>query len=141
MMILGGINGPLNHYWYTNLDKFFPGRNLGPIVKKIIMDETIGSVMFTSIFFIGAGLLAGHTLNDAVDELKSKFITVYKADLTIWPVAQLINFYLIPIKFRVIFVAFLSFGWCSFLCYMSSVEVDKDEGEISKVSLKAIKEP
>lgn len=51
--MLGGINGPLNHYWYTSLDKFFPGKSIGPIAKKIILDETIGSVMFATTFFIG----------------------------------------------------------------------------------------
>lgn len=117
---LGLVMGPYNHYWYTLLDKILPLANFKTVVKKILLDQTIFSPTSAYLFFTGADLLEGKSIQESWCKFQSIFWTVYKADWCIWPPAQVINFYFLPSKVRVIYVAFITYIWDTFLCVMNT---------------------
>ena len=54
------------------------------IGKKILVDQIVAAPFFAVTFFIGAGILEGHTLNESWEEFKKKFPTVYAvSDITL----------------------------------------------------------
>lgn len=65
--------------------------------------------------------LEGKTNKEAAGELKVKFWPTYKMDCTVWPAAQVVNFFLVPPSWRVTYNSFMTFLWTVFLSYMKHV--------------------
>ncbi|KAJ8040773.1 Mpv17-like protein 2 [Holothuria leucospilota] len=132
MFAIGVALGPFNHYWYVYLDHFFPGIKKKTVFKKVILDEIIASPFFIVAFFVGAGMLEGKSLKKCMTSLKEKFPACYMVDWMFWPTAQVVNFYLLPTKYRVLYVNCVTVIWDVFLSYMNHVyktEVSSDLSE------------
>lgn len=71
--------------------------------------------------FEGKGPEAG------VENLKSKFWYTLKNNWLLWPLANGINFAVVPLKFQVLYFNFVSIFWNMFLSYAQNVY--KPEGE------------
>lgn len=50
--------------------------------------------------------------------INCKLLLQFQIDWCVWPPAQFINFYLLPTKFRVVYVATITFFWNTFLSWM-----------------------
>lgn len=117
MGIVGLAQGPVNHWWYTWLDRVLPGKSLVVIGKKILADQVIASPFFSSTFFVGVGLLEGYSTAEAWQEYKDKFLMVYLIDCAVWPPSQLINFLFVPAVYRVLYISILTVAWNVFMSY------------------------
>jgi hypothetical protein len=53
MLLLGVLCGPLNHAWYSLLDRLLPSTQRSVVVKKILLDQAIAAPMFSFTFFMG----------------------------------------------------------------------------------------
>lgn len=122
MFCMGFILGPFNHCWYKILDHFLKGATGKIVLKKICADQAVAAPFFCSTFFMGMSLLEGKSVSEGAAEVKEKFLTVYMIDWCVWPPAQFINFYLLPTKFRVVYVSTLTFFWNTFLSWMKHRE-------------------
>lgn len=126
---IGVVMGPFNHLWYMYLDKVLPGRDTVTVFKKILADQVVASPFFAFTYFMGIGTLEGQPVTVSWTDFKAKFWTVYKADWTVWPAAQTINFFLLPPQYRVVYVAMVTYGWNTFLSYMKNKESAKDKSK------------
>ncbi|XP_071491931.1 mpv17-like protein 2 [Diadema antillarum] len=135
MFTLGAMLGPFNHYWYVYLDRILPGTMASTVVRKIVLDELIGSPILITLFFLGLGTLDGKPLDKSVDLVKDKFVTVYMCDLCCWPAIQWINFYYLPPHLRVIYINVVTLAWDTFMSYIvfDYKEHDKEKKESKEV--------
>lgn len=109
--MIGVTVGVVCHYWYQILDKRLPGRTLGIVMKKVFWDQMICSPIVLSTFFLTLGVLENSTKEDVIKEIKAKAWRLYAAEWVVWPPAQIINFYWLPNRYRVLYDNTISLGY------------------------------
>ena len=62
MATLGLCMGPLNHFWYLNLDRFLPGATGKIVLKKVFADQLVMAPICCSVFYIGRLKCQGNQL-------------------------------------------------------------------------------
>ncbi|CAG9763147.1 unnamed protein product [Ceutorhynchus assimilis] len=111
MALSGTTVGFVCHFWYKYLDVFLPGYTIRIVMKKIVVDQLIGSPLAISTFFGSIALLEQSSLEEFVEEVKTKAWRLYAAEWMIWPPCQFLNFYVLSTKYRVLFDNFVSLGY------------------------------
>ncbi|PXF47874.1 PXMP2/4 family protein 2 [Gracilariopsis chorda] len=118
--------GPVLHYWYLTLDRLF--RHKYAIFTKLLSDQLVFAPCFNAAFMLGIGALEGNSLKDIADNIKAKLWPVMKANWTLWPAAQVVNFSIVPKDFQVIYVNCVALIWNVIFTYIShsaNEEVEK----------------
>ncbi|KAF7385130.1 hypothetical protein HZH66_012216 [Vespula vulgaris] len=123
MAVSGMSIGILCHYWYRYLDSKLSGRTSKIVLKKVIIDQFVCSPLCISMFFLTLALLERSNLSELKTEIVNKAHRLYLAEWVIWPPAQIINFYFLPTKYRVLYDNTISLGYD---VYTSHVKHDKD---------------
>ncbi|XP_059053762.1 mpv17-like protein 2 isoform X2 [Achroia grisella] len=131
-MAFSGIAvGVLCHNWYKILDKFIVGKSLGMVSKKLFLDQIVFSPIMIVTFFGSLALFEENPLENFKEEVKDKFVTLYRAEWMVWPPAQVINFYFLPTRYRVLYDNTISLGYD---VYTSQVKHSKSLKSIPKES-------
>lgn len=110
------------------MDRKLPGRTLKVVIKKLLVDQLIFSPVCITIFFISFGLFKGGDWDDFFRDIEHRGIRLYTAEWFVWPPAQLVNFYWLPTKYRVLYDNTISLVfdiYTSYICY--DMEIKKEE--------------
>jgi len=118
MTVVGLLQGPFHHWFYTVLDRFLPGRNAKSVLKKTLLDQSIASPTCLAIFFVGLGFLESRKTEEICGELKLKFGDTWKVDCCFWPPMQCVNFLFVPLHYRVLYTNALTMVYDIFLSYI-----------------------
>lgn len=57
-----------------------PGRSFKIVAKKVLVDQIIASPIVIFLFFATLGVMRRESLNETADEIRHKFIRLYKAE-------------------------------------------------------------
>jgi len=120
MTTAGLTTGLLTHYWYIWLDRFVgEGRTMKLVFKKIVYDQFIFAPAYLILYFVTVGILERSSIRHVKEEIINKgFGNLYIADWCVWPPAQFINFYLLPLRYRLLFDSMISFGFRIYIPYV-----------------------
>ncbi|XP_053606234.1 mpv17-like protein 2 [Plodia interpunctella] len=107
----GAAVGVLCHNWYKVLDRFIQGKTVSMVFKKLVLDQLVFSPVMICTFFGSLALFEENPVENFRDEVTDKFLTLYRAEWMVWPPAQIINFYYLPTRYRVLYDNFISLGY------------------------------
>ncbi|KAJ8384013.1 hypothetical protein AAFF_G00212570 [Aldrovandia affinis] len=110
-----GFHGNFNYFWLRGLERRFPGKSVAMVLRKLLLDQTIASPLATSVFYTGVSFLEGK--EDVLGDWRDKFLNTYKTGLMYWPFMQLLNFMLVPLYVRTVFMGCSASLWATFLCF------------------------
>ena len=127
------MNGFVLHGWYRFLDRFFSSnmRNLKVVVAKCAADQIVYAPFSIIVYF---GFVSfqqfkdtKHSIANFTLKMKNSFITTWIADCAVWPIANLMNFSIIPLNYRPSFVGIVQLFWLTYLSWVANNDVsDKD---------------
>ncbi|XP_010775371.1 mpv17-like protein [Notothenia coriiceps] len=109
------FHGNFNYFWLRALERRFPGKSAGMVLRKLLLDQSFASPLATSAFYTGVSILEGK--EDIFEDWRDKFFNTWKTGLMYWPFMQLLNFVLMPLYLRTAFMGCCAFLWASFLCF------------------------
>lgn len=87
------------------------------IVARVACDQLIFAPTFIGIFLSSMAVMEG---TSPKDKLERNYVSAMKSNYTVWPFVQLVNFKLVPLQHRLLFVNFVSIGWNSYLSWLNS---------------------
>lgn len=75
-MICAGIYfGLFGHFWYSFLDRRFPGPQKASVLKKLLSEMAIGPPLVSGLFFL-MGKLKGMSAQKSFNELKTNLVLI-----------------------------------------------------------------
>ena len=106
---IGVLFGPVGMVWYRYLDRWLPGTGNITILKKLLLDEVVWGPFFAATIFYALPLVETWDHQQALTELKQKFLTAWLGSAGFWVVFQSVNFKFLPTKYRMIYLMAVSF--------------------------------
>ncbi|XP_003384042.1 PREDICTED: protein SYM1-like [Amphimedon queenslandica] len=116
------ILGPLAHLHFNFLEYMVVKRlaltGTRMAFLKMFFDQfTYWAISINTIYLFTLPKLEGKTNDQAMDNVRARIWPTMKANWCLWPIAQLINFKLIPVAHQLNFVLIVSLGWASYLSF------------------------
>jgi hypothetical protein len=105
MASLGGvIHGPASHFFYRQLEEYFPGNASMTITSKVVIDQIFWTPVFAALVFLYTGVVArvpGVLILASLVKAVRRYTMMSWA---IWPAAHYVNFKFIPAKNRLLYI-------------------------------------
>jgi hypothetical protein len=102
--LLAGLVTPLQHHWYIWLDRAFPPRGPLAALIKVTLDTLVISLPLTA-YFLGGSVILTHGVS-SYERAKNKIVKsgpeLFGFKLLFGQTCQAANFYLVPVKFRLL---------------------------------------
>jgi hypothetical protein len=119
-------NGYILTHWYHMLEKVFGTSMICKrvVFTKVFADQLIYAPFCIVLFFAYSSWLSEGTpaksWNEFVLKCKDSFTATFLADCSVWPVANFINFRVVPLVYRAPFTAFVQLLWQSYMSFVTS---------------------
>lgn len=65
-------------------------------------------------------VFAGEDMETIWKKMRSEFFHVVLAGAAVWPPAQMVNFFFVPLAYRVLFINMVGFGWSTYTSLIAS---------------------
>ena len=107
---------------YLQYDKVFGFGHTAAIKKTMV--ETVLHTPFVYIptFYLATNLLKGKTVEDARQDINTKWVETVTFETCLWLPGQAINFALVPVPMRVLYISTLAFFEKAILSFLANKE-------------------
>jgi len=126
-------HGPWFYFAFGLLDRLMgPGSTLATVLGKVVVTQIAIFPPYLAALFAYLGVLEGsvHSLDDAVRVISTKWPGAYAAGCVFWPIANIVNFSVVPSPGRVLYVASTGVLWNTYLSWYNQRARRKErEGE------------
>lgn len=119
--------GFLSHYWYLGLDKHFAKHTHANVARKIVLSQLIYAPACILVFFLTLGAINRARWDEIWFNVTSKGKRLYMVDWITWPPISLVNFYLIPLRYRLLYENVISLGFDVFNSFVYHNHPEKYE--------------
>lgn len=125
------ITGPFNCIWYQFLERYINSYDIiTTSFARMALDQFIIAPIFLALFFAynvfleensNAGLQPAKSLfsrgwkQQLRTKMRQNYWDVLKSNWKVWPLVQCLNFSIVPLQYRLIFVNIVALGWNAYL--------------------------
>ncbi|KAK9458100.1 hypothetical protein V1511DRAFT_491757 [Dipodascopsis uninucleata] len=123
----GVVFAPMVSQWYRLISTriVIPGRPNIEALARMAADQTIWAPFGIASFYVSMGVLQMQPWEEIKHEVKTKWGPTMVGNYAVWPIVQLINFRLMPLEYRLLFVNVISIAWNSYLSWFSAADIEK----------------
>jgi len=110
--------GPLQHWWYRELSGLFPGKETKNFLIKVGLNQIIlGPVVLSSVW-TWTLTLQGHK-DQILGKLSRELLPCAINGWKFWVPAACVNFWIIPLRYQVLYMSTCGILWSAYLSYTS----------------------
>ncbi|KAF6818147.1 integral membrane mpv17 pmp22 [Colletotrichum plurivorum] len=119
MALYGGtVFGPAATTWFKFLQHNVVFRNKNvEMLARVGVDQGVFAPVMIGVFLSSMAVLEG---GSPQEKLEKNYTTALTSNYMIWPFVQMVNFKLVPLHHRVLFVNVISIGWNCYLSFLNS---------------------
>ncbi|KAL6078497.1 Protein required for ethanol metabolism [Balamuthia mandrillaris] len=112
--------GPSMFFWYRFLDRAFPAKTMGTVLKKVALDQSLFAPCIVLEFFVFNDYMRGLSNEQIKEQLQKNYLSAMKMNYTVWPMFAALSFRFVPPHHRVFYSSFVSMGWNTYLSYVGN---------------------
>ncbi|KAK9712149.1 hypothetical protein K7432_007351 [Basidiobolus ranarum] len=131
----GFATAPLFNKWYTFLDKRFPmplnqakeatksglkNPAVKALLKRVATDQILFAPFAIGLFFVSISVLEGASWEGIKEKFEKAYVPGLLGNYQLWPLAQLVNFFYVPLSLRVPFSSTVGIFWNAYLSWLNS---------------------
>ncbi|KAL4108584.1 hypothetical protein PRIC1_000298 [Phytophthora ramorum] len=139
MMIWGSVLfAPIAHTWVNFVERTVGSHGKVVVVKKMLLDMFVLAPSINTLFFTSTQMMQGESLRHGLDFAVDRLPQTLKANYTIWPLANIVNYGYVPLQYRILFINCVNLVWTTVLSSISSrpaataLEEDKERKDTSE---------
>jgi len=124
---------PSLHVWHSLiLPKIvkFCTKNISRVLVSVFLNETVLAGYFVSCLLFSFESLRKKSLEAGAENVKEKFLPAIESSMKFWTGISFVNYGLVPIHLRPVFVSCWSVVWQSYLSYLSNNQLKIESQEI-----------
>uniref|UniRef100_A0A1B6DMK9 Mitochondrial inner membrane protein Mpv17 n=1 Tax=Clastoptera arizonana TaxID=38151 RepID=A0A1B6DMK9_9HEMI len=126
---VGLVIGPTVGSWYKLLDKFLGSGGLKIVLKKLVCDQLLFAPVFCAFAVYTFSSIRGQPFKEIKENLQHKYIDILLTNYKIWPLVQIVNFYFVPLIYRVLVVQAVAVIWNTYLSWKINSKISSDDSE------------
>ncbi|KAK3393656.1 hypothetical protein B0H63DRAFT_458739 [Podospora didyma] len=119
MALYGGVVfGPAAATWFQILSRKVAFKSANTtMLARVACDQGLFAPAFIGVFLGSMAVLEGSSPSE---KLSRSYWEALSTNWMIWPFVQMVNFKLVPLQHRLLFVNIISIGWNCYLSYLNS---------------------
>lgn len=118
-LIRASIVTPFTQYWYRVLLTLSPGTTMVSVLKRVAIDQAVGSPIVILMVFAAKAGLSGD-LSSLPGMVQSNLFSTWLCGLKYWSVMHSFNFRFVPLMYQPLFATVASLYWNAVLSYYSN---------------------
>lgn len=124
--------GPTVRGCLVLIDKLFgPTTSVRVLAKKLLVDQGLIAPCFLAGNISVLTMIGTRSIDSVKSELERSYLGLLKANYCFWPFVQVINFYFIPLAYRVPFGSSAALAWITILSYKISNKQTASPNELT----------
>lgn len=105
------FTGPALHGWYETLGRVFPGGGSAAVAGSVVADQGLFAPIVNGVYLFATGLMEGGAPREVAAKARSGWAGVWRKSVAVWVPAQVVNFGLVPLVWRVPYVNGVALVW------------------------------
>jgi len=119
--ILGScVVAPVIRTWYLALERIVKFQGARGALTKMCMDQGLFAPCFIVVFTTSAYTLNGGKFQNLRAHLESMYFDVLTSNWKLWPAAQIVNFYFVPLQHRLLVMNLVALIWNTYLAWKTN---------------------
>ncbi|KRX04325.1 hypothetical protein PPERSA_03565 [Pseudocohnilembus persalinus] len=131
----------MGHHWYIRLQGLISSGKLiaqgssrmKQALTSLSIDQSFFGPLTNSLFLVGVAYYMERNAQKAYNNWAEKIEMTQKTSYKLWPAAQMINYYFVPVQFRMLYVNLVGVGWNSLRCVILSQERNGQELDLKGI--------
>mmetsp|Transcript_1 Transcript_1/g.5 ORF Transcript_1/g.5 Transcript_1/m.5 type:complete len:128 (+) Transcript_1:525-908(+) len=104
---------------------------LGAVATKLFIDQCLWTpFIFLPVFFGGMVLMEGKGVDAALGKIRQALVPSLKANWKVWVPANIVNYSVVPVDLKVLFINAVSLGFTVYLSLVANRGKDSRREEV-----------
>lgn len=128
------VAGPGLRKWYGMLDVRATAKSqFGRTVQKVFIDQVVFAPIFLAVLISMIGYSQHQDINKVKHKLENDYVDILKANYSVWPWVQLVNFQFVPLNYQVLLTQTVAVLWNIYFSWRTNLNERQNLQQLATV--------